>query len=271
MGNTFALPPGETLLGRHADCVFRFSDPAVSRRHARLIRRQDEVFVEDLGSANGTLLNGRTVAKPIRLHHGDVITIGGRDIKISFSDPFGEEQTIRVAILAKAADAHLRLPRVGARTTEMPAVLPPRLTADDRCPRCSAVVRDADRRCGNCGYQWGTEPLPGGSLNRRRNERYPTEIRVDYASDQHQFEGATLDISETGMFLLSRQLDAVGTHCRLTVFVGNEGLFVGGVVRRVSDPETHPELVGLGIELTEVGPHEHAVLLAFLAELAKSD
>lgn len=270
MGNTVALPPGETLLGRHPECIFRFNDPGVSRRHARLIHRQDEVFVEDLGSANGTLLNGRTVAAPIRLCHGDVITIGTKDIKIHFSDPYGEEATVRVALLAKTAAERSKQPRIGSRTTEMPAVHPRPLTANERCPRCSAVVRAEDKACGNCGYRWGNQPLSSApSLNRRRHERFSAEVRVDYTSELQQFEATTLDLSESGLYVCSRKLDPVGTPCRLTVFIGGAGLFVGGVVRRVCDPQsTHPELAGLGIELTDLGPQERALLLAFLGELA---
>lgn len=273
MGNTVALPLGETMLGRNNDCIFRFNDPAVSRRHARLVRREHEVFIEDLGSANGTLLNGRAIAAPIRLVHGDVISIGGRNIKIYFSDPLSEESTVRVAILAKQAAVRRSEPRMGSRTTEMPAVVPPPLTANERCPRCSAVVRAEDEMCGNCHYRWGKEPLSAASsLNRRHRERYSAEVRVDYASDRHQFEATTLDISENGMFLCSQAIDPIGTPCRLTVFIGGVGLFLGGVVRRISDPKTtHPELAGIGIELTEVGVQERAALVAFLSETAAKD
>lgn len=273
MGNTVALPLGETLLGRHNDCIFRFNDPAVSRRHARLVRREHEVFIEDLGSANGTLLNGRAIAAPIRLVHGDVISIGGRNIKIYFSDPLSEESTVRVAILAKAAAVRRSEPRIGSRTMEMPAAVPPPLSANERCPRCAAVVRAEDEICGNCHYRWGTAPLSAASsLNRRRHERYSAEVRVDYASDNHQFEATTLDISENGIFVCSQLIEPVGTHCRLTLFVGGMGLFLGGVVRRISDPQTtHPELTGIGIELTEVGAQERTALTAFLAEIAAKD
>src|SRR5690349_11466900 len=70
------------MVGRDVGCMLRFNDPAVSRRHLRFIRREDDVFVEDLQSANGTLLNGRRVIGAIRLREGDLIQVGTRELTI---------------------------------------------------------------------------------------------------------------------------------------------------------------------------------------------
>lgn len=75
MGDSVELPLGETIVGRDTACTLRFNDPAVSRRHLRFIRRASEVFVEDLGSSNGTLLNGKPVQRRM-LRNGDEVTIG---------------------------------------------------------------------------------------------------------------------------------------------------------------------------------------------------
>lgn len=60
--------------GRQADAVV--DDPSVSRRHAMLRWRENECLVVDLGSANGTLVNGRRIAGPMRLRAGDVVAFG---------------------------------------------------------------------------------------------------------------------------------------------------------------------------------------------------
>jgi len=274
MGNSFGVPMGETIIGRDAGCMLRIGDAAVSRRHARLIRRHDEVFLEDLGSANGTVINGRTVVAPIRVRHGDVITIGGRDLTVSFEDPHDHEATVRIGTLANAAAERTPpMQRVGRRTTELPVVVPARLTANERCPRCSAVCAITDESCGNCGYRLDSDPgASGDSLNRRRHDRYSAALRVAYASARQQFEAATLDISENGAFVCSPHLDPVGTSCTLTLFVDTEAVRVGGVVRRVAGPEsTHPELVGLGIELTQASDRERELLAALVARLANTE
>ena len=65
-----------TVIGRGATSDLALTDPGVSRRHASLSRQDGAWFVEDLGSANGTLVNGWRVTRPTRLKPGDVIGIG---------------------------------------------------------------------------------------------------------------------------------------------------------------------------------------------------
>lgn len=71
----FPLTKSETTLGRREDCDFRIPLADVSRKHCRIIRDQEYVRLEDLGSANGTLVNGDRT-QVIVLKPGDVITIG---------------------------------------------------------------------------------------------------------------------------------------------------------------------------------------------------
>ncbi len=63
VGETFRLEPGELVLGRSPTATIRFDDDGVSRRHARLFSTPTgEWMIEDLKSANGTLVNGERVA-----------------------------------------------------------------------------------------------------------------------------------------------------------------------------------------------------------------
>src|SRR5258708_11160939 len=75
-GDSIELPVGETVIGRDVTCTLRFNDPSVSRRHLRFVRRHDEGFVQDLGSTNGTMLNGRTVDGPILVEDRDELALG---------------------------------------------------------------------------------------------------------------------------------------------------------------------------------------------------
>src|SRR4051812_2643570 len=75
--NTFGLDRGETLLGRDPACEIVLTSADVSRRHARIERRGDGYYVEDLGSKAGTRLNGEMLGRPMRLREGDRIGIGG--------------------------------------------------------------------------------------------------------------------------------------------------------------------------------------------------
>jgi uncharacterized protein YraI len=68
---------GDTLtFGRGSDNDIVLDDTQVSRNHARLIRQDDEVIIEDLGSTNGTLVNGKPIAGQHLLQPADIISIG---------------------------------------------------------------------------------------------------------------------------------------------------------------------------------------------------
>lgn len=72
----YDLSPHETVLGRHPDCEIQLQSNMVSRRHARVVALDDKHYVEDLGSGNGTLLNGQPITKSTELKHNDRIKLG---------------------------------------------------------------------------------------------------------------------------------------------------------------------------------------------------
>src|SRR3954467_14186921 len=69
------LHGSEVLLGRAEDCNLRIPLAAVSRQHCRIIIGNDEVLVEDLGSANGTYVNTQRVSRKT-LYAGDRLGVG---------------------------------------------------------------------------------------------------------------------------------------------------------------------------------------------------
>jgi hypothetical protein len=71
-----ALTRDVLLIGRASDAAIRLDDTGVSRRHAEIRREGDDVVLVDLGSTNGTTVNGRTVER-VRLSPGDRIELGG--------------------------------------------------------------------------------------------------------------------------------------------------------------------------------------------------
>ncbi|MFI9759722.1 FHA domain-containing protein [Streptomyces sp. NPDC051963] len=75
-----------SVLGRDPGCDIRIDDPYVSGRHAMLSRSGRDVVLEDLGSANGTLVNDRPLQVPWTLCHGDVLTFGNVSVKYECHD-----------------------------------------------------------------------------------------------------------------------------------------------------------------------------------------
>jgi hypothetical protein len=81
------LVEGEFILGRELDCVIRLEDPAASRRHARLDVAIEDVMLTDLGSRNGTFVNGEPLGSaPRKLVPGDVVRIGGEEFRLVLVD-----------------------------------------------------------------------------------------------------------------------------------------------------------------------------------------
>ncbi len=74
-GRKFELTEGENILGRQSTTV-QLTDGTLSRRHSRLILQNGQWMLEDLGSANGTFLNGIRLEEPAPLKRGDQIRCG---------------------------------------------------------------------------------------------------------------------------------------------------------------------------------------------------
>jgi predicted component of type VI protein secretion system len=83
-GKTHELLKERVVLGRSRDADIRVADLNVSRKHAEVRQRGDECVVVDLGSTNGTLVNGKRVERA-RLREGDVITLGSTDVVVGRS------------------------------------------------------------------------------------------------------------------------------------------------------------------------------------------
>jgi hypothetical protein len=76
VGRAFTLAEARTDLGRGTEASVRLRDPAVSRRHARVLHQEGTFLLEDLGSPNGVYLNGNRVEAASALKEGDVIELG---------------------------------------------------------------------------------------------------------------------------------------------------------------------------------------------------
>jgi len=84
--NTLKLIDGVNSIGRHDDCLIRIRSAQVSRRHCELYEEGDKLMLRDLGSSNGTFVNGKRVLGQQSLKAGDVLTIGGVTLRV---DPIG--------------------------------------------------------------------------------------------------------------------------------------------------------------------------------------
>jgi len=142
------LAEGSFLIGRSPSCNLTLEDPLVSRHHARITIAPDNAAISDLGSRNGTLVNGEPLFDDYQLSHNDRIRIGSHEM-VFLEERRYTSRPLRVtgalvtcpacrATLAAGAPA---CPHCGAK-------LPGKTRT---CPRCRVVADPADTYCPRCG------------------------------------------------------------------------------------------------------------------------
>src|SRR5512139_2619036 len=89
-GGEFPLPiEGEIVIGRSSELDMVLVEDMVSRRHAKITVTSGQIFIQDLGSTNGSFVNGEKI-KRARLNEGDRILIGTSIIKLVATEGQGD-------------------------------------------------------------------------------------------------------------------------------------------------------------------------------------
>lgn len=117
-GKVFPLEKDEMFIGREANSDIVINDPEVSRKHARLFVQGGNMILEDLGSTNGTSVNGQRLTGPYVLRAGEIVTLGEK-ITLLFesvaSDPNATMASSRMS----------SQPQFTAQSPQPPAYQPP--------------------------------------------------------------------------------------------------------------------------------------------------
>lgn len=125
------LPPGEFLVGRSAECQLSLDDPLVSRKHAVFTVSEESVFVEDLDSRNGVLVDGEKIEGRRCITDGSRITIGSQEI--IFLEGLRERKATMSALPAASitlrGEASFLSP--SSPPTSSPTTTPPLVLEDD--------------------------------------------------------------------------------------------------------------------------------------------
>lgn len=83
LGRCYPLAAGEITIGRQPGQAITLADDRVSRAHARIVAERGQALLTDLGSTNGTYLNGDLVTGPRPIRPGDRVQIGGSIFQVS--------------------------------------------------------------------------------------------------------------------------------------------------------------------------------------------
>ncbi len=99
----FELQDGELTAGRSRTCDVSVKDPSVSRRHVVLKAENGKILLKDLGSSNGTFVNGERIEESGELRDGDTLELGDAELKVRVVGASAFE-TVRMA--AQPPDEH---------------------------------------------------------------------------------------------------------------------------------------------------------------------
>src|SRR5574338_1219870 len=93
-GAVFPLEGDQLMIGRDSSNSVSISDAEVSRRHARLTFQGGKYVIEDLGSTNGTFVNGQRLAGPRVLKAGEVVSFGEQIVMVFEATNFDAGATV---------------------------------------------------------------------------------------------------------------------------------------------------------------------------------
>jgi hypothetical protein len=89
-GRAISVKRDKLLIGRAEECDVRPLSEDVSRRHCAIHVGPEEVWVEDLGSRNGTFVNGQRITEKTKVTTGDLVRVGSLELKVACSRPAAE-------------------------------------------------------------------------------------------------------------------------------------------------------------------------------------
>jgi len=143
LGERIEYPLGDiTVIGRGPAATLRLSDREVSRTHSRIERKGESYLLRDLGSSNGTYLNGFRLLAPVTLAEGDEILVGGVKLRFRLAlRPSRKDETPATnAEIVKESDGARKFESVVARVEAKPNFLPADQIAD-----VASLKRDYER------------------------------------------------------------------------------------------------------------------------------
>ncbi len=149
-GKEYSIPPNRLTIGRQADCDLVIPDPLVSRRHADLEVRDGTLYIKDLGSANGTIVNGKPVQGECALGEGDVVELGDTRATVRVETP---RVSIALRAISPEEAAQGRVIGLDPPSAGYPAVResaisgpPPPQTAPEQPPPAAKPLQPAGNR-----------------------------------------------------------------------------------------------------------------------------
>jgi pSer/pThr/pTyr-binding forkhead associated (FHA) protein len=119
VGKVYPLDRAEAFVGRDLNNDIVINDPEISRRHSRLYAQGNGFVLEDLGSTNGTFVNGQRLLGPYVLRPGDTITFGER-LNMVFESAEVDQDATMVSPSARAYPASAEPENISPARSNVP-------------------------------------------------------------------------------------------------------------------------------------------------------
>ncbi|TWU22766.1 FHA domain-containing protein [Bythopirellula polymerisocia] len=103
IGAKIAVKKDEFLIGRSPECHLCSGSTSISRKHCAIRRSGTKVTIADLGSRNGTLVNGAKITDVVELTSGDTLNIGNLEFLVTLTSGLNNEKKPQVKSVAEAA------------------------------------------------------------------------------------------------------------------------------------------------------------------------
>lgn len=101
-GTEIPLKKEKFVIGRASDCTLRAGSEAISRHHCAIKRGDEGLSVRDLGSRNGTYVNGDKIAEEVRLKNGDTLRVGPLEFRIDAPQDIKRDKKPKVKSVSEA-------------------------------------------------------------------------------------------------------------------------------------------------------------------------
>jgi predicted component of type VI protein secretion system len=119
VGKVYPLDTNEIFIGRDLANDISINDPEVSRRHARIFLQGNNFILEDLGSTNGTMVNGQRLMGPYNLRPGELIVFG-EQVSLLFESAVPDSDATVAAAPSKMPETHIAQPAPNLRPAQQP-------------------------------------------------------------------------------------------------------------------------------------------------------
>ncbi len=230
MGSVIPLPVGKFLVGREEDCHLRPNSDLVSRHHCVFTSDEYSIRLRDLGSTNGTFVNGERIRGQVILKEGDRVVIGKLEFDMVVRDPSMEETSTS---LSQATQTDVTKP-----------ISPPESAPVEAASSETMVEMPTGNYAGDTAFPGAPQPQPGMGMYGQPPLGYPPQYPpMQYGYPGYQMPGyyqQPMGYPPMGMYpgMPPQMMPPQGMPATATITEQDLGVEGSQPEIRLPDPET---------------------------------